>query len=69
MNLQIIIYLYFRQSLIITRRGVCGANIEPNRPIMEQKESKLLRQLVGKISEVKKYKTIKLPVEVIFARK
>lgn len=42
--------------LVLTSNGVCGASIEPMRPIMEQTESKLFRTLVGKISEVKKYK-------------
>lgn len=52
-----------------TKRGVCAANIDPKRPTVEQKESKLLRQLVGNISEVKKYKSQKLPVDNILAEK
>jgi len=33
--------------------------MEPKRPILEQEESMLFLQLVGKISEVKKYRIIK----------
>lgn len=56
-------------SMYSTKRGVCAANIDPKRPTVEQKESKLLRQLVGNISEVKKYKSQKLPVDNILAEK
>jgi len=48
---------------------VWGASMDPKRPTLEQKDSMLFLQFVGKISEVKKYRIIKLPVEVIFARK
>lgn len=48
---------------------MCGANIDPKRPTEEQKERRLFLQFVGKISEVKKYTIMKLPVEVILARK
>lgn len=43
--------------------------MEPKRPTQEQKESRLFLQFVGKISEVKKYRIMKLPVAIILARK
>lgn len=51
---------------VLTNKGVCGAIIDPKRPIIEHNDKRLFRTFVGNISEVKKYSTWKLHVMANF---